>query len=272
MTMARFSTILLAALILASCQASTGSATSPTAQSFTQEAALAPPAAEPESVSTPVAPAPNRASPISVIVTIPHIRCHRATSNDDRDELYILTGGGRLPSGDDYYEAFSEKDLWPQFTNQDQRPQPAPELWRGTIADGQKVAFLCVAGEQDNKDLKKIAEALEAVGRFLLGSSDDQSFERMAIEAAALVSSRLPEGDGRIGAFTTILENRGGQLFMQVESAAEGTAVPTEAGEWVMRYKYLRDKFPALASNSMYVDCHGTESSHYWFLVHAAVQ
>ncbi len=115
---------------------------------------------------------------LQVTITVDTMLCIKPTDGpgpvNDRDEVYFVvkcTGPGkadaarRLPANDDYYEfkkgTHGEKTGW---TNQNQMKQGNPILWAGNLANGEICQVLVVVGEQDNKDLPKIARTVAAVG------------------------------------------------------------------------------------------------------------
>jgi hypothetical protein len=195
----------------------------------------------------------------------------------DTDEVYIHVIGqtpkgginARLPRSihkEDYYEfppnhiATSASD-W-SWTNQEQVGQGCPEIWNGSLQNGQRAEFLVLVLEQDNKNLKPLKDFLGA-----------------SIQAASLVNPKLtlikplidqlPEkkADDRIGAVAIVVENQNGQIV----STFEPILTP-ELNSNVDR------NAPALANYvgagnqkwAAHFDMHGTGGAHYRAIFAAA--
>jgi hypothetical protein len=168
---------------------------------------------------------------------IDQMAAHQVTDGDstaDRDEVYILSRGSlpggfiserlpRYPSGDDYYEFFTNRvaasQNLAQWTNQDQAPIGKPVFWAGHLAHNQAGAFLIILGEQDNKDLAAIKQvilgSLNVLGTVVGGIAGPAGpAVTAAVSAATAAAGSLPDTtkDDVIGAFAVQFKNNDGEL------------------------------------------------------------
>ena len=161
---------------------------------------------------------------LEVAVTIDNAFCLKSTSDDDRDEVYLIVRRIAstdetviLPSSDDYYEfSTGHPGGW---TNQDQVTQDYPILWRGRLAEGETAQVHVLVAEQDNADLAGIlrlsgniaAIAAPIVGSFFgpAGSAVGGAVGKFLNEAVKLVKDNDHDA---IGAFSVGLANENGQL------------------------------------------------------------
>jgi hypothetical protein len=171
------------------------------------------------------------AEDVTVALTIERMRCIRPTDNEfaidgnPRDEVYMYVSGKtpvgdyrkpRLPREDDYYEFWSGTRSEIQgWTNKDQQRQGPPILWKGKLAEGQVADFHVEVAEQDNKDLKRIKEAINKIMPIFQDvNNNNKIVDARVIKIAEQILNVLPapDGDDIIGDFVVSIKNEAGHL------------------------------------------------------------
>lgn len=150
-----------------------------------------------------------------------------------RDEVYIEVFGStptgnisvRLPRSrdlDDYYSFFdntkgTSRDVsvngWKWWKTSDGALTGEPRIWSGALATGQSADLFVVIGEQDNRNLAGLSDALASGLDAAQAKSGDSPLVEGAVVAARNLVSQIPDSeDDVIGAFSVHLQNDGGQL------------------------------------------------------------
>ncbi|MFN0214052.1 MAG: hypothetical protein ACKVT2_07335 [Saprospiraceae bacterium] len=218
---------------------------------------------------------------LNVEILIDQLTCENISyepgPGNNRDEVYVTVAGNtpsgqniksRLPrykSDDDYYQFFKGTTAKGQsWINQDDAPVGPPRIWAGTLKPNESAKFLVALGEQDNKSIGTIINALISflalevvkIGAKLVPGGE------IVREWAEKAAKYLPGNtkDDIIGAFCVEVKNQDGKLFttwLATELEFE------EGGEFASTKINDSDELFVQGTNSVNLDFDGTRGARY---------
>lgn len=208
------------------------------------------------------------AADVNVELSLAELHCLKQTQNDDRDEVFLIVYGD-TPSGvvnvklprvhdrrDDYYQFWAATSATQgrpaTWTNQDARGMGAPQIWSGSLKEGESATFLVAIAEQDNKDKEDIKKAVKA--GLVIAST-----VLPAASAALPLADKLPDtnADDFIGSFAIKLNNSDGKLVTEYAAAADPAAKSATIGAEATK------KYTQHGGTAALFDFKGTNGSHY---------